>query len=170
MKKTIAFLILLISVANVNSANIAKRYTSRIVQDGICYFLRPYKLSKKQALKDFEYDVTFVSSKDSATLNFLFISDSPKCPDIVNITAGESIIKSVDFKLLYADITRKGYELRITTLLPYNKLKELFNQEEPLMFHIIQNGKDKSATYSRSQWKSEIKMIRSIFQLADINR
>lgn len=162
MKRIIALLL----ISLVFTASYAlERYASRMTPDGTIYFIMPKKLSKLQGIRHFDYDMTLLSWTDSVTVNFTFESRIIGLPSDLTIKSGNSFFKCDNYSLLFQDIIKKGFEIRVTSKFSTEDLKEIINSDFPPIFYFQQENNEESATYSEGAWRKDRKQLMDIFNL-----
>ena len=142
------------------------RYSSRITNDGICYFFKECKLKNVSGMKQFQYDMTYPDWTDSITVNFSIYCDMPLVPDKLYLRGGSKNCVCNDFRSLYVDIVKGGYEIRITSKFAKEDIESLLQQSEsPMAFEMETKGKKMFATYTDGAWHKERKKLNDIFLL-----
>ena len=162
MKRIIA--LLLVSLFVMASYGL-DRYASRMTPDGTIYFIMPKKLSKLQGIKHFDYDMTLLSWTDSVTVNFTFKSRIIGLPSNLTIKSGNRVFKCDNYSLLFQDIIKTGFEIRVTSKFSTEDLKEIIQSDVPPIFYFDQENNKESATYSEGAWRKERKQLMDIFKL-----
>lgn len=151
---TLSLLIVSLSLA---AESIDKRLRTHSTPGGTLYFIADKKLSKHdKGIDKFLYDITYVDSRDSATINFSILSASPA--DVATLTIGNATtrIEAEGVALLYHELHKKKYLIRTTAKVPYAALKPILTSSQPLSFTIGRtDGQTHTAFYSPGQWKSE---------------
>lgn len=170
MKRIILILSVLLSVASAIGQSANGRYVSRMTQDGMLYFIEPKKLSKVENIQRFDYDITLISWSDSATVNFTFKSKNVDYPDSLYIKSCEKNYPISQYSLLFTDIVKGGYEIRVTSKVDVNTIGEILACREPLVFTFFQNGVKCSATYTPGAWKSDQKKLIDIYNLYKLRK
>ena len=152
-------------VVSSTAQSIDKRYRSTITQTGTLHFFRPMKLTRIENMKSFVYDMTYLSKTDSVTLNFtLEIINSQNVEKVVLQTDGVIAIENAP-KMLYRDVLKSSYKVRISVGVPYKDIERIFKSETPLSFFItLSDGTVCKATYSKSKWRKEHVNITRILQ------
>lgn len=162
--RIITFVLLCVMCLQVEAQSINKRYRSHIGNGGTTYFFVPKKLSKKNGVDKFIYDMTHLSTTDSVTLNFTIVVENSVKVESLILANGESEIKSSCLSLLYRDVLDDGYEIRTTSRFSLNQLLSAFSNDSPLIFKVmLSNGDAVSAAYTKSRWKKEKQTITKIF-------
>lgn len=151
---------MLIMCFQIEAQSLNSRYRSHIGSNGTTYFFCPKKISPQKGIDRFVYDMTYLSSTDSVTLNFTFIAKKPDSVRSVILKNGENQIKANYLSTLYRDVLKNGYEIRTTSKFSFDEIQKVFNDELPLVFLItLNNGDIITAKYGKSQWKKETKII-----------
>lgn len=146
------------------------RYVSRMTQDGMLYFIEPKKISKVENIERFEYDVTLISWSDSATVNFTFKSKSLAYPDSLSINSCDGNYKIRNYSLLFTDIIKGGYEIRVTSKVDNSILEKIILCTVSPIFNFYQDGVYCEASYSTGAWKNDRKKLLDIFNLYKLRK
>lgn len=165
VKQFLIGLLIAFSAFPVSSQSAEGRYASRMTPDGSIFFIMPHKLSKTEGIKKFEYDMTLLSWTDSVTVNFTFRSLEMGIPKSLSIGNNVKNFKCDNYSLLFMDILKQGYEIRVTSKFASTDIKTLFDSESPLIFNFIQGDTQCYATYKESAWKKDRKKLNDIYQL-----
>lgn len=152
-----SLLILFFAVCGVCSGQpINKRYSTYLSSNGTIYFFNPKKLIKRVNADRFTYDMTYISHGDSVTVNCsVEVKENSMIKQMVMKNANKSYLgKSVS--MLYRDVMKNGYLLRITSKFSILDITEMFQSSTPLIFEFtLTDGTRCILTYSESQWKKE---------------
>lgn len=143
------------------------RYSSRLTGEGICYFIRDMKLTKLENIDKFIYDMTYVDWNDSITVNFTVLAESPVAPKELVLKGDTKSFTCTKIERFYVDITRKGYELRLSSTFHKDEIKEIVFSKTPPVFCFKLGDIDATATYSKSAWKKDGKKLQSIITLIE---
>lgn len=141
------------------------RYASRMTQDGFIYFISPHKLDKTTRISDFEYDMTCLTWTDSVTVNFTYKSKSILLPEELSIMSCGKEFACHEFKTLFTDIVKGGYEIRISSIFSCDDIKDIINCKEPPVFVLSKGGIEYTATYSKGGWRKDSGKLVNIFNL-----
>lgn len=141
------------------------RYASRMTQDGTIFFVMPHKLKQVRDIKKFEYDMTLLNWTDSITVNFTFESDRMELPADLKIESCGVSYKCDSYSLLYIDIKKKHYEVRVTSKFPASVIQSMIKCDTPPIFSFSQLGIYEYATYGESAWKKDKKKLNDIYNL-----
>ncbi len=165
MEKLIALLFILVMATPSHGQSSQGRYASRITPDGTIFFINPQKLSVLTNIRRFEYDITLPSWEDSVTVNFTFESSIMDAPENLKIVSGERTYQCQDYSVLFIDIRRHHYEVRITSRFSVHELTEILNAYSLPVFSFTQDGVHNEATYKGHKWEKERKKLLDILRL-----
>lgn len=162
MKRNIIILFLFIMGVTMYAQD---RYASRMTPDGTIYFIMPKKLGKLHGIKHFDYDMTLLSWTDSVTVNFTFVSNTLGLPSDLSIKCGEQIFRCNNYSLLFQDIKKKSFEIRVTSKFPISEIEHMIHNINPPIFIFAQGDQKETATYSDAAWLKERKKLIDIYQI-----
>lgn len=165
MKKLIALLFMSAMVIPLHGQSSQGRYASRITPDGTIFFINPQTLGALTNLRWFEYDMTLPSWIDSVTINFTIESSWMNAPENLKIVSGDKVYQCEDFSVLYTDIKRQHYVIRVTSRFSMQDLIQIIESASSPVFSFTQNGIYEEATYTYRAWKKERKKLSDILQL-----
>ena len=165
MKKLIALLFISVMTIPAHGQSTQRRYASRITPDGTIFFIHPQKLGALTNLRRFEYDMTLLSWKDSVTINFTIESSWMTAPENLELASGDEVYPCEDFSVLYTDIKKQHYVIRVTSKFPLQELAQIIASTTSPTFAFTQNGVLEAAKYTDSAWKKERKKLLAIIQL-----
>ena len=111
--------------------------------------------------------MTYLDWKDSVTVNFTILADMPELPTSLKIISGADTFACNNLKRLFVDVAKKGYEIRMSSLISENELKKIIKSPYAPVFTLNLNGKCATATYSKSSWKKESKKLQMVLHLID---
>lgn len=145
--------------------SVNERYSSFLTQNGIIHFFRPTKLDRFNGIDNFNYDMTYLSKKDSITINCSIDLKDNHLVHLFKIQNGIQEITGDDTYMMFRDVTKKGYRIRLSSRFPIREIVELFVSNQPLTFCIeTTQNITLSATYTPSHWKKENKIMTRILQ------
>lgn len=165
MKRFIYISILILFHIHSYGQSAQGRYSSLITADGTLFFINPYKLNDLKNIKRFEYDMTLLSWSDSATVNFTFESERMVLPDNLSIESGSVSYPCDNYSVLFIDIKKNHYEIRITCKYPIATIDQIIDNLSPPIFQFKQDDLTESATYKKSRWEKDRKKLSAIFNL-----
>ncbi len=162
----IFFTLLLITIAiNSNAQPIEKRYSSYLSEQGTINFLRPKKLDNTANVDKFVFDMTYISRKDSVTINCSLTIKSGGIAKELSINSGDKIIPGNAIHTLFRDVVKRGYTIRVTSRFSKKEIEECFKNSAPMVFNVtLTDGVICKATYKPSQWKKESLQVTRILE------
>jgi len=86
-------------------------------------------------------------------------------PEHLKIVSGDTVYPCEDFSVLFTDIRRQHYVIRVTSKFPVQELTEIVGSASSPVFAFTQNGIQEAAAYTGSAWKKERRRLLAIFQL-----
>lgn len=110
--------------------------------------------------------MTYPDWTDSITVNFSLFTDVPDVPQKLTLRGGDLRFECRDFRSLYVDIMKHGYEIRITSTFAKDDIVALLQQlGSALTFELETEGKRIIATYKGSAWRKDKKKLNDVFLL-----
>ncbi len=170
MKRIISLIFLVFVSVHLFAQSVEDRYFSRMTQDGTLYFIVPKKLGKCSGIKKFEYDMTYLSWSDSVTVNFTFRSKSVACPSELKIESCENLYLCSNYSLLFTDIVKDGYEIRVTSKFSVDEIERVLKCSESPVFMFKQDGVLRTAEYSKGAWDKDRKKLIDIYNLYKLSK
>ena len=165
MKKLIALLFMLAMVIPSHGQSSQGRYASRITPDGTIFFINPQTLGALTNIRWFEYDMTLPSWTDSVTINFTIESSLMNAPENLKIVSGDNVYSCEDYSVLYTDIKKQHYVIRVTSRFSIQDLTQIIESASLPVFSFTQNGIAEEAAYTYRAWNKERKKLSDILQL-----
>ena len=170
MNRIIILLTVIFCALQASAQSADGRYTSRMTLDGMLYFMHPKKITKCDGIERFEYDMTLLSWTDSVTVNFTFKSKSVAYPENLQIqTCGKSI-QNIPYSLLFTDIVKGGYSIRVTSKISSAELEGIVSCMSSPVFVFEQDGVKRTASYSDGAWKKDAKKLSDIYHIYKLRR
>ena len=166
MKKFLSALSVMLLVCTLASAqSINKRYSSTMNAEGTIHFLRPYRLKKCDAMNGFEFDITYLSSEDSVTVNCTLEVKDPEKVSEMHLISGSKRLKGQSLKTFFCDVTKDGFNIRLSSRYKLSEWASLYASTEPIVFEfLVDDGTYRRATYKGSQWKTERENVTRIIK------
>lgn len=150
--------------STLSAQSIEKRYRSYLTSTGMLHFIGKKKLTKVEALSNFEYDITYIAGEDSATVNFSFVTDTPTSVKQSSLDNGHNTEMLCNPKMMFRDVIKRGYKIRTTTKVPFEVLRKFYEDSTPFSFMLeLANEIKCSATFTTSQWKKESHDVQRVF-------
>lgn len=148
-----------------HAQSIDKRYRSHLSECGTINFFRPIKLYDRTNTDLFIFDMTYISHSDSVTVNCSIKTKYPNSVKSFGLANSSQEVTSNNVSVLYRDVLKRGYEIRITSRFSFNDIQHIYKKSSPLMFKIIfSDNSSCTAAYSKSQWDKESRNITRILE------
>jgi len=148
------------------SQKIDKYYTSSL-QDGYSlYYFLPSKSMKAQSCDcELQYDITVISSKDSATFNFSISSPTVLAISAIKIGDSKAFFEA---KKLYIDKKSKTWKMRYSAMFPIKELERYFSSDSSTLRVRTENS-NLDFSQKAGKWKKYSEINAQIFQLIRLN-
>lgn len=149
---------------NIKGKSIDDRYYSYISNNGVIYFFYPQKLNRTDIIEKFSYDLTCLTKSDSATLNFTIVTKDLIEISRLSICNGENKSYIDNHSMLFRDVTKKGYETRITTRVAQSELIKIYKSNSVMSFILtFGDGTEDKVSYSKRKWKKDSAIFTKVF-------
>lgn len=109
--------------------------------------------------------MTLLTWTDSVTINFTMVSESMYLPTSFSIMSADTEYVCHDYSLLYADLKKNNYKVRVTSKFPLSDVEKILSSTSPPVFQIEQSGIVRTATYKQKAWNTEREKIKQIMEL-----
>lgn len=153
---------------------IHKEYSFYSNEEGSVYFIHPqkgFKSKDKEVVKDFIYDITYLSTKDSASFTFTYFTENIlKADSLTIVGAGGSPIYTGEIEMYFVQPYKgKIWQHRGNLVIPYDILVQLYQNESP--YSISLNGR-KTIHYEMKAgtWKKQSSIVLKIFDVIKYNK
>lgn len=151
--------------------NLKKFYHSVRAEQGLLYFVHPYKLtsSSPQVLKPMEVDFTYRNAQDSVVMLATIYTSQPTKIDVM--TLGDDI-EAFLVSCLYQEPKGKMWEVRIRVQLPYTLWRDQMSKETPPIydFRLLGSGAPIFEFQDTGrQWRKRRELYRKFFAVLDAN-
>jgi hypothetical protein len=168
MKRLVLIIGLISFNISISGQSIEKRYTSHLTEKGTIHFFRPKQLDRTINMDDFSFDMSYLSKSDTVIVNCSLTLPSETLVKGMSLKNGNHEVACYDQRMLYRDVTKKGYILRVTSKFPYSSVKSFFSSASPLMFcFTLADDSRCYATYKESKWKKEQYQVTKIINSID---
>lgn len=148
-----------------NAQSIEKRYSSHLSNAGVINFFHPQKLKKNTNLDMFAFDMTYISYNDSITVNCSYRIQTGSNIKSLKIKSDNDNMQGNDLSVLYREVQKHGYEVRVTSRFSFSDIKNAFSNSAPLVFEIVTNdGSCHTASYRKSAWEKESMNVTRILE------
>lgn len=162
---------ILISLSG-SAQKIHKQYAFYPQEGGNVYFIHPQKGFESKdtgAKKDLIYDITYISTKDSATFTFTyFVKDVLQINNVEIIDNTGSVVYSTPATMFYVQPKKKYWQHRATIQIPHTLLEELYKEKSPYTLTLI-GGKSIRYTMKPKTWEKQSGIVSRIFEVVKYN-
>lgn len=116
----------------------------------------------------FSFDMSYLSKSDTVIVNCSLTVPEENIVKGVSLKNDIQEVACYDVRMLYRDVTKNGYVLRVTSKFPYSSIKSFFSNASPLKFcFLLKDDSHCIATYKESKWKKEQYQITKIINSID---
>ncbi len=169
MKRCLILLAFIASCFTIYAEKLTNRYISRVVSDGMLYFIGPFELPNQQKEQAIEVDITYVTKRDSLTLNMSIYTSVILQTDSIKFVSNTPHTIT-DFALFFIDKKGKKFIHRYSCKLPYSYWEELYTAHNPFMLEVYaNNGQILQYAYSAKNWSKERTWMQQIMQIIKYN-
>ena len=169
MKRYFLILVMALTAIGMNAEKLEDRYVSKIVSDGMLFFIKPFELPNQDKGKPAEADITYLIQEDTMTLNMSVYHSSILQTDSISFE-GLKHCTVTNFETFYIDKKGKQYVHRYSCALPYTFWRSLYMSKTPFRMSIYSEGTKLSYGYSDKKWLSESTWMLQILQLIERNK
>lgn len=154
-----------------NAQKISKYFTSSIQENGILYFIKPIKGFKSSSdHKTFTYDITYLTSKDSVTLNFLLKDKDLISPKILIFKLFNDSIQS-SLKKIFVEAHKSKWLYRYSATFSVKDMQKFYASKVPPTLKIITQKQEKIILdHDHVKWKKQSSILSKIFQMIRMNQ
>ena len=163
------FLCLLLTSGVSSAQNLSKYYVSSTQPDGILYFIKPQTNFNNPEIKtDFTFDVTYLNTNDSATVNFTYFDKKNIYPESITIAYGDWKYQTT-LKRIYVDVDKDRWRYRYTLQIPFDQLVIFYRANAPVI--TITTNTPRTITIKPvKQWEKNADINHKIMQIIQINK
>lgn len=171
MRYLLFLIVALLACSSLNAQKLSKYYTSKVQEKGELYFLFPhYGFCNRAADSELEYDLTYLTSQDSVTLNFSYIDEHRRSlKSMTFVYAGKKLSNKVH--RIFVDSKKKKWHYRYSTRFSYADLDQLFSQKNiPSIILGDSKSGDIKLQIKKGKWEKQALIAAKIFELINYNR
>ena len=164
---TLSFIII---STNSFSQNISKHYTSLLQSNGMLYYIFPQNgFKNKDINSEFIYDITYLTEKDTVTINFSYFDKLNKDIDSIAFTANNR--KFISFtKKIFIETKRSKWHYRYSANFLFNDFKVFFSQTNSPSIIIYSKQGLIELKIKPKTWLKQSAIIKKIFTLISYNK
>ncbi len=164
--RVLALLLVLISFSGY-SQKISKHYSSSLQQNGTLYFIFKLKEFRSNS-SDFKYDLTYLSTGDSVTLNFSIFDESNVEIDSIRLVKN-SFDKTAKSERIFIEPKKGSWHGRFTTKFLFTDLEKFYGDELPKIILYAKKG-PMEFTINKGAWKDQSELVNKIFMVIKYNK
>ncbi len=154
---------------NLQAQKIDKHYTSSIQENGTLYFIKTiegYKNAPKKT--SLSFDITYLSSTDSAILNFTYLSNQISQIDSISFIHGNTSTNSVSSKL-FIEAEKLNWEHRYSSKFSFSDIDLIFKSESPAKMRLFYENESMELVISEKTWSKKSEILRRIISMIKAN-
>lgn len=152
----------------VQAEKIEKYYVSSLLKDGTIYHILPQQGFKSEG-GSLVYDITYLNSRDSATLNFSYLGELPLSIDSIIFVYTDLRI-ALPTKAFFMEPRKNKWKHRQTVHISYPALCSLFEREQAPQI-ILSTSKDLlTLEITPKKWREQSERITKILSLIRFNK
>ncbi|NCB07157.1 MAG: hypothetical protein EOM73_03220 [Bacteroidia bacterium] len=161
---------LMLLTSTINGQNISKYYTSSLQGNGVLYFISPQiEFSNNIINAKFIYDITYLTTNDTATINFSYYDKNEKTIDSV-VFVSDNQRYSARVKKLFIETKKLKWHYRYSFNFSFTDLNIFFNQtDNPKIILYTQQGAVELSVKTKT-WKKKSVLIKKILTLIKYNQ
>lgn len=160
------FCVFCASTSSIHAENYMKYILARYIENGTLFFVKPTKANIKEGeiKKALEFDITYISPKDTITLNASVQLAQPQKLDTLVCQSATGEVYSFETQRLYLQPRGSHWESRLSIAIPYAQWQKLLQAQQPSIFSFNNNHKTiVSYQFTPKQWHRQ----QGIFQILD---
>ena len=150
--------------------NISHYYTSSFQGNNTLYFVMPkgdFKNNKTRS--NLSYDITYLTTNDTATLIFSYLNKSINIIDSIAIVQNYKIFSSRSIKL-FIEPHHSKWQHRYSSKFLFTDLFFLFNQTDRPKIMIYSKLKVDELSITPSDWKKNSAIVSKILSMIKVNK
>ena len=169
MKRSLILLAFIASCFTIYAEKLTSKYVSRLVSDGMLYFIGPFELPNQQKGQPVEMDITYITKSDSLTFNMSIYTSVIIQTDSIKFVSNTP--KTItDFTLFFIDKKGKNFIHRYSCKLPYSYFEELYTEANPFVVEVYTDkGQVLQYAYNAKKWSKECSWMQQIIQIIKSN-
>lgn len=164
------FLSLLFLANTSNGQNISKYYTSSLQGNGMLYFIFPQSgFNNKEVNSTFIYDITYLTTNDTITLNFSYFDKSKYDIDSIAFVSNNETC-STKVKKIFIETKKQKWHCRYSSKVLFSDLNSFLNQSgKPKIILYTKQGVVELTIKARI-WKKKSSVTKKILTLIKYNQ
>lgn len=171
-RKLLYILFLLFTLNGVFAQNISKKYIMKTTEHGTLFFILPSQIplsSSNNCNKNLTLDFTYLTKKDSITINSTFIAQTQERIDSILIHYNKEKQYHASFMIFYTQQKSNKWHYRISIPIPYSILRQAYMSEEPFTIEIISKKNSSKFSFPKQKWDKARSPMNQIFTVIEAN-
>lgn len=168
-RSLLIFIILISFCEKTNAQKISKYYTAMMQENGILYFIEPQHtfLNKKKHDK-LSFDLTYLTTKDSVSLNFTYSGDTLRTIDSIGFFQDERFSSIVS--KIFIEANNKSWVHRYSSKFAFNDIYRIYQQKNSPAILIYTDNKTIQLELKNSKWEKKSSIVSKILTLIKANK
>ena len=162
------FFSLLILCSKTNGQNISKHYASLYQENRILYYIFPTKGFKNKSGNHLVYDITYLTTTDTAIIKFSYFDKNKKDIKELNVLSDKLTILTTN--KIFVETKKRKWHYRYSAKIALNDLIHLFAQKVPPTIKIISQPETTELRMRKSRWKKLAKRTTKILEMVIFNK
>lgn len=164
------FVSLLLLTSTINGQNISKYYTSSLQGNGTLYFIFPQSgFNNNKINGKLTYDITYLTTNDTATLNFSYYDKLDRTIDSVVFISGNQTFSS-SAKKIFIETKKTKWHYRYSSKILFTDINVFFSQaDNPNIILYTQQGTVELNIKTKT-WKKQSSVTKKILTLIKYNQ
>jgi len=150
-----------------------KDYSFYPQEGGNVYFIHPQKGFESrdaEVTKALEYDITYVSDRDSATYTFSYFTKNVLKTDSVKIYSSQGeLLYVAPASMYYVQPKKKNWQQRASISIPFPLLTQIYNAPSPYTLSLVGGNKEIRYVLKPKAWEKQSYKVSRIFQIVEFN-
>lgn len=170
--KLLYLLLLLFSSNDISAQNISKKYVMKATEHGTLFFVLPSQIPLNESnncSKDLTFDLTYLTKKDSITINSTFITQTQERIDSIRLHYDQGKQYHASFTIFYVQQKSNKWHYRINMPIPYSILRQAYISEMPFTIEIISKKYISTFSYKKKEWDKARNTMNQIFTVIEAN-
>jgi hypothetical protein len=162
--------IYLILTISVSGQNISNKYSSSYQNNGMLYFIFPQNGFNNNKLgSKLDYDITYLTTKDTATLNFSYFEESNRKIDSFGFFNDVNNITS-RVKKIYIETKKQKWHYRYSTQISFIDLNKFFTPTDNAKIILYTKEENITLSIKPSNWNKLASLTKKILTLISSNK
>jgi len=163
------FIFLMCFSSSVCGQNINKYYTSSIQESGTLYFIElKQEFENKIKRSKFSYDLTYLTSKDSISLNFTYSDKTIRGIDSISFVQNNNRISSKAEKI-FIETDKKLWNHRYSTKFLVKDMHTVFQQSLKPIILVHYGNESMQLDVKNNKWRKQSEIMLKILTLIEAN-